>query len=432
LGYSSNPLGAQELAILSRSDDPWLRAAVLTSAPEHPDEILKSLLAATINTPGRTEMIASLIATAAGLDQRSSLENIIVAIAPPPGRVESWHFDALGSWFEAISRKGITAQSLLATDRQRVREAKANLNSAVTTAQAIVANPTIDEAAREAAIRFLGVQTQQPDAFDQLRVLLKSALSLRLRNAVLSTMRRRHGTDVAIALLADWAIYSPSLRSDVIGLLLTRDEWTRELLGAVERDSVVTSEIPSTIRQQLLKHKDTEIQQRAVKLFQKVSTRSQVLAHYANIAVLIGAADHGAAVFDKNCAQCHAYRGHGHAVGPNLMEFAGKSVQDFLVAILDPNAAINPNFLAYNIDTKDGRSLTGIVRGETASGLTLVQGGGVEEKILRGDIKEIRASQLSLMPEGLEQGMTPQDGADLIAWLKQSYFRVDSPLPSSK
>jgi putative heme-binding domain-containing protein len=125
-------------------------------------------------------------------------------------------------------------------------------------------------------------------------------------------------------------------------------------------------------------------------------------------------------VFDKNCAQCHAFRSHGNAVGPNLGEFAGKSVADFVTAILDPNAAINPNYVAYNVETKDGRSLSGVVRGETASGLTLVQGGGAQETILRSDLQEIRASQLSLMPEGLEQAMSPQDVADLIAWIKSA------------
>jgi len=105
-------------------------------------------------------------------------------------------------------------------------------------------------------------------------------------------------------------------------------------------------------------------------------------------------------------------------VGPNLAEFAGKSSADFVVAMLDPNAAINPNYIAYNVETKEGRSLSGIVRNETSAGLTLVQGGGVRESIVRRDIGSIRASALSLMPEGLEQALSPQDMADLIAWLK--------------
>jgi putative heme-binding domain-containing protein len=155
-------------------------------------------------------------------------------------------------------------------------------------------------------------------------------------------------------------------------------------------------------------------------LFQRAGTRVEILAQYEGAASLAGTPERGAALFDKNCAQCHAFRGSGHAVGPNLVEFAGKSAQDFLVAILDPNSAINPGYLAYNLETKDDRSLSGVVKGETGSSLTLVQGGGMEETILRNDIAEIRASQLSLMPEGLEQAMTPQDIADLIAWLKKS------------
>src|SRR5213075_2846587 len=103
--------------------------------------------------------------------------------------------------------------------------------------------------------------------------------------------------------------------------------------------------------------------------------------------------------------------------------------QDFLVAILDPNAAVEPRFVAYNIETKDGRSLAGVVNAETATTLTLVQSGGTSEKILRGDISQIRASGLSLMPEGLEQNMTPQDLADLISYLNSGAHPLGSATP---
>ena len=103
-----------------------------------------------------------------------------------------------------------------------------------------------------------------------------------------------------------------------------------------------------------------------------------------------------------------------------MTAFRVKSPNDFLLAILDPNAAIEPRFLNYQVETRDGRSLSGVVRAETATSLTLAQAGGLEEKILRDDITEIKASNLSLMPEGLEQNMTARDLADLIAFLKQS------------
>src|SRR5439155_1498549 len=205
-------------------------------------------------------------------------------------------------------------------------------------------------------------------------------------------------------------------------LLVAREEWTLELLGALENGTVSVSEIPLAVQQRLLQHESSALRERSEKFLaaHKPASRADVLAKYQGVTELKGAPELGAAVFDKNCATCHALRGHGNPVGPNLGEFAGKSVSDFLVAILDPNAAINPNFVGYNLEMRDGRSLSGIVRGETASSLTLVQSGGLAEKILRSDLLEVRASQVSLMPEGLEQAMTPQELADLIAWVKNS------------
>ncbi|PYJ00879.1 MAG: hypothetical protein DME25_19575, partial [Verrucomicrobia bacterium] len=134
-------------------------------------------------------------------------------------------------------------------------------------------------------------------------------------------------------------------------------------------------------------------------------------------------------VFANNCEVCHYLRGRGNNVGPNLASLTQKSPSDFLTAILDPNAAVEPRFIAYNIETKDGRSLTGVISAETATTLTLVQGGGAVEKILRGDIEEIRATGLSLMPEGLEQAITPQDLSDLIAYLNTSPHPFGSATP---
>jgi putative heme-binding domain-containing protein len=128
----------------------------------------------------------------------------------------------------------------------------------------------------------------------------------------------------------------------------------------------------------------------------------------------------GRAIWAKNCVVCHYFRGEGAGVGPNLGALTDKTPEDFLVAILDPNDAVEPRFTAYNIETKDGRSLTGIVSAENATTLTLMQAGGTHETILRSDISEIHASGLSLMPEGLDQNMSPQDLANLIAYLNSA------------
>ena len=86
--------------------------------------------------------------------------------------------------------------------------------------------------------------------------------------------------------------------------------------------------------------------------------------------------------------------------------------------MLDPNAAVEDRFINYTIEMRDGRSLSGIINSETAASLVLVGSGGQRESVLRSEIQEIRGANLSLMPEGLEMTMKPQDFADLIAFLQ--------------
>ena len=123
-------------------------------------------------------------------------------------------------------------------------------------------------------------------------------------------------------------------------------------------------------------------------------------------------------MFKNVCFVCHSYIGQGMAVGPDLKAFYNKSASDFVTAIVDPNSAVEPRYAGYIVATKDGRMLMGVIANETAASLDVVAPGGIRESILRRDIQEIRATGISLMPEGLEQAMSPQDVADLIAYLK--------------
>jgi putative heme-binding domain-containing protein len=125
----------------------------------------------------------------------------------------------------------------------------------------------------------------------------------------------------------------------------------------------------------------------------------------------------GREAFKRACATCHRLEGEGHAVGPDLRVAQGRTPEGLLTQILDPNRELLPIYNAYLVQTRDGRSLTGIIASETASGLTLRRAEGVEETVLRSAILQIQDTGLSLMPEGLEKDLRPQDLADLIAYL---------------
>ena len=425
LGESNDPRAGEALGQLATKDmgDAWMRAALLSSATRFPAEILQAVFRADSSQPGRAEMINQLIATATGQADPERLGQVIAAVAPTDARsVEPWQFSALSSLLDALDRKALTLTTGATAARPEVRNAIERIRLVFDAARQLAADDSAEAAARVPAIRLLGRGADHQE--DDLQILvgfLKPAIPALLQNAALETLKRNHNPQVGELLLLDWQLRSPALRQSVLDLLLSRDTWTMELLGALENGTVHPGEISTANRQRLLKQGDPQIQQRATAILKTIpSRRTEVLADYQRATTLAGDSAKGAAAFATNCASCHALRGQGYNVGPNLAALADKSPGDFLVAILDPNAVVEPRFASYNVETKDGRSLTGIVNAETATTLTLVQSGGVSEKILRRDLAAIKASAVSLMPEGLEQVMTPQDLADLIAYLKTS------------
>jgi putative heme-binding domain-containing protein len=104
-------------------------------------------------------------------------------------------------------------------------------------------------------------------------------------------------------------------------------------------------------------------------------------------------------------------------VGPDLGALGNKTVQTLLVAVLDPNQAIESRYISYTAVTKNERELTGVISSETPTSITVKAAGGTEETVLRNDLVSLTSSGLSLMPEGLEKALNHQAMADLIAYL---------------
>ena len=133
---------------------------------------------------------------------------------------------------------------------------------------------------------------------------------------------------------------------------------------------------------------------------------------------LAGSPERGLAVFKGTCATCHVAAGIGVEVGPNLATVTNRTPEDLVVHILDPNREVAANYVNYSVATVDGRVATGLIADETAGALTLKRAEAVTDVIPRDRIEQIASSGQSLMPEGLEKDRTPQDFADLLAFLK--------------
>jgi len=424
LGEWNDARATTALVQLARTGagDAWLRTSVLSSAAGRTAELLRAMLATPAKTAGRSELVNQLIATAGGTASPAQLAEMLPALAPVAGKPpEAGQLTVLASFQDVLEQRQIPWSTFTGSANSTIRSAAMRIKAAYLNARQTAQDAAVPAPARRAALSLLGrgFNDAESDA-PWLAGFLTGEANVALRPAALDALKRTRSSQVPGLLLAQWPQHPPALRAGLVDLLLGREEWTRPLLAALEKGVVAPPEISVPNRQRLLNHAHADIKSLATRLLPGTGAeRAAVLARYQTVAALRGAVAKGAEVFAQNCANCHALRGAGQALGPDLAAFRDKPVGDFLVAILDPSAAIEPRFIAYQIETRDDRSLTGVILAETATSLTLGQAGGAKEILLRSNLKEIRASRLSLMPEGFENTITPQQMADLIAWLKE-------------
>jgi putative heme-binding domain-containing protein len=110
----------------------------------------------------------------------------------------------------------------------------------------------------------------------------------------------------------------------------------------------------------------------------------------------------------------------GQDVGPNLASLSDYSPEVLLVAILDPNRAVEARFLDYLAITTSGLSHTGLLANETGNSVTLMGQEGKQQTILRSELEALAATGKSVMPEGMEKDLSQQDLANVIAYLRGS------------
>lgn len=233
-------------------------------------------------------------------------------------------------------------------------------------------------------------------------------------------------------LLKGWRGYTPSLRSEVLEALIRRPDRAAALLDAVETKDVKPSDIDAARAKRLIASKDAKLANRASKLLKDSlpADRKEILAKYRPGLELASDPLRGKEAFKKACAACHVVGGVGTQVGPDISDTRTKTPEMLLTDILNPNAAIDGNYISYTVTTKDGKQFNGIIVAESTASITLKRENNQSDTILRADVEEIRSSGLSLMPEGVEKNLSVQEVADLIRFLKDWRY-LDGAVPTA-
>jgi putative heme-binding domain-containing protein len=118
----------------------------------------------------------------------------------------------------------------------------------------------------------------------------------------------------------------------------------------------------------------------------------------------------------RQCAVCH----HGlKAVGPSLEGLSKRyGISDMFRSTVDPSHTISDRYQAKQVLTQEGQVVVGIPIYESVDGVTLITADTKTRRINAEDIARIQVATASLMPEGLLDGMSEQQVADLLAYLR--------------
>jgi len=119
------------------------------------------------------------------------------------------------------------------------------------------------------------------------------------------------------------------------------------------------------------------------------------------------------------CASCHAIGYRGGKLGPDLTRIGGvRTERDLLESVLFPSASFVQSFEPVMVQTNGGERHAGVLRRNDDKEVVLATGPDQEVRVAQRDVKDLRPSPVSVMPDGLAENLKPQDLADLITFLK--------------
>jgi putative heme-binding domain-containing protein len=244
-----------------------------------------------------------------------------------------------------------------------------------------------------------------------------------LRRQVIESLGRSESADIAPQVLGTYSKLEPELQPQTIELLTQRSSWSKALLATISRGVIPVGALNVNQIRRLQSSKDAELVRQAAATCGTVRSERNPARDgvVAEMRVFLrktpGDARSGQAVFQKLCGQCHKIHGQGQDVGPDITVNGRSSFEQLISNVFDPSLVIGAAYQPRTVLTADGRVLTGLLVEDSPQRVVLKLQGGKLETIARDDVEQIETSKLSLMPEGVEKQLKPQELADLFSFL---------------
>jgi len=260
-------------------------------------------------------------------------------------------------------------------------------------------------------------------------ILACEASVLEVRRAAARHLSRLSSDEAWGKIWKHYSAESPVVRQAFLQSALSSTQGQQTLIDAIRADSLHVAEIDAASRRRLDQARP-EIAEAWKELTANLvpADRKKVLVRYQQALNDEGSAEKGRELFAKNCANCHRVGGLGVDVAPDISDSRVKTAEQILTDVVIPNQSIDGNYVGFVVTTVDGGNWSGVLAGDQGNSITLRVAGGEMMTILKSDIDTLQSTGLSLMPEGLEQNLTPDQMNDLITFIKNWRY-LDGSIP---
>jgi putative heme-binding domain-containing protein len=419
-----NPQAIEALATIavSSADDPWIRIAVLSSAGHNVWPLLKTLLstkhAEAVSRNESTLLLLEQGASLVGARDNNDERLACMLLGGDDSLALEARLALLAGITDGMSRRGLSLTSL----RDSSTEAASVVSQHILPLLAIAAKQSMSTESSE-IVRVRAITTLarcQPEiAAALLPRLLRAEQPPTLQATAARLLGEMLDRQVAASALEQWNELSVDTRRLLLGAMLRAPSLAEVVLDGIDNDQLSTTDLDAASIEQLRRLPGDALEQRVKRLFadDPSSDRQGVVDRYQAAIELKGDAHRGAAIFRAHCQACHRLQQQGHRVGPDLTAVAARPPAALLEDLLNPSKEVAPDYMNFVLVTHSGTVISGLVAGETADAVTLRRSEGIEEVISRSDMQQLRGTGKSLMPEGFEQQLAPQDIADVIRFL---------------
>jgi putative membrane-bound dehydrogenase-like protein len=440
-----NSVEARQKILRRDIEDNWVQVAALTSAAGSELAMIKDAIKTLSDkeTEGRATFFANCASVAALTGNVDDIKKIIDYAMQGQKDSNGWWQAALLNGLTKAMRE-IRVSSSLPEERNKlltafspkasplVRRSSLKLLQSfhgdsqqlkpdlIAKAKYIVSDSTKPIAYREDALLLLSLDKKAVDT-EMVEQLIRPTEPESLQKLAIQVYNSSDSLKASAYLISRWKTLTPQVRDKAMDAFMRSDGGMDLLLDAVKNGQVQPPTIGWPRMVELMNNENVEIRNRArVLLSGGLIDRDQVIERYQPALTMSGIMGKGEAVFKKNCAICHQVNGaNGVAFGPDLASIRNREAQFIMADILHPNRSIADGYELWKVKRTNGEELTGIISSETSATLTIRFPNGEDVTIPRSELSSIEAMENSAMPVGLENSVSVEDMADLLAYLKR-------------